>query len=584
MSSIQLPPLLQEDPGPGHEHRPPGRLGPITYQILLEPSVNGWLSGPPNPFSVPTLEGRRPMLEMPEWVELNPFVAFQRPYRATQSPTPHENHDMTNPPSTNRTTVQSFAQRSLGRTARSVSPLESQADAATGPLAPSSSSQATTPPTRKRRGRQPYYRRVPVEASCPSPPDTPQEDGLHHYRNAVAAKRPAPEPTASAALDPSDLSFRLNLSDCRPTRPKVAEGEKIVLHFGTPQTISVSKLYLQDCRERAFEIFATKLAGIGAAIEKKSVQYIGYLSEHPDLPQYAIPKARLALLLLVIYYGHANPRPFPGNPSGLSVDPQTFGQFLIDAAQSLLNSLDWEVIKSDPIIGINPTLLYGYYCYENKENWPAFEPILRKAIAADRLPISTKISPKKRQKDSYVAEGDPTRFHSGSREQEIRRRASYALIVLASMGNLNQYKISPTELELPPPVDLRYKDIVPGKDIAETLGELGDVSDVSLLILNGRMAIAKTKLLNILKLFVKSNEPIGASCISGTVLPAITAYLTASRAAVTSISQYRSPSFETAFTGIEGLLHINDRLLDLPNLITLVKRIPLVNFLQSNSY
>ncbi|KZT33504.1 hypothetical protein SISSUDRAFT_406163 [Sistotremastrum suecicum HHB10207 ss-3] len=232
----------------------------------------------------------------------------------------------------------------------------------------------------------------------------------------------------------------------------------------------------------------------------------------------------------------------------------------------------------------NIRLLYGYYCYESKENWQAFEPILRKAIAADRLPISTKISPKKRQKDSYVAEGDPTRFHSGSREQEIRRRASYALIVLASMGTLNQYKISPTELELPPPVDLRYKDIVPGKDIAETLGELGDLSDVSLLILNGRMAIAKTRLLNILKPIAKSNLPIGESCISETVLPASEAYITESRAAINSMSQYRAPSFETAFTDIEGLLHINDSLLDLPNLITLVKRIPLVNFLRSNSY
>ncbi|KZT33503.1 hypothetical protein SISSUDRAFT_406162 [Sistotremastrum suecicum HHB10207 ss-3] len=165
MSSIQLPPLLQDDPGPGHEHRPPGPIGPITYQILLEPSVDGWFSGPPNPFGVSTLEGRRPMLEMPEWVELKP-VAFQPPSRATQSPAPHETHDMANPLSTNKTIVQSVAQRSLGRTARSVSPLESQADAATGPLTPSSSSEGTAPPTRKRRGQQPYYRRVPVEV-CP---------------------------------------------------------------------------------------------------------------------------------------------------------------------------------------------------------------------------------------------------------------------------------------------------------------------------------------------------------------------------------------------------------------------------------
>ncbi|KZT33508.1 hypothetical protein SISSUDRAFT_406347 [Sistotremastrum suecicum HHB10207 ss-3] len=164
MSSIQLPPLLQDDPGPGHEHRPPGPHGPITYQILLEPSVKGWLSGPPNPFSVSTQEGRRPRLETPEWVAVNPFVAFRPPSRPTQSPPLTDCRDGRRPTSTTKTNTQVFAHRSFGRTAKSVSSPESRADA-TGPLSPSSSFEATTPPTRKRRGYQPYPPRELVEVS-----------------------------------------------------------------------------------------------------------------------------------------------------------------------------------------------------------------------------------------------------------------------------------------------------------------------------------------------------------------------------------------------------------------------------------
>ncbi|KZT33507.1 hypothetical protein SISSUDRAFT_406206 [Sistotremastrum suecicum HHB10207 ss-3] len=235
-----------------------------------------------------------------------------------------------------------------------------------------------------------------------------------------------------------------------------------------------------------------KLAGIGAAIEKRSVLPTSHLWTHRDPPKLATLKARTALLLLVIYYGHINPRPSPANPSGLSVEPQTFAQLLLHEAHNLLKDLDWGCISNkSALLGINPILLYGFHCFENQEKWPAFEPIITKAINADRSPTSTE-----KKKSLHALGEDPTLFHSNSLKQQIWRRATFALIVLASLGSLAHYEISAAELELPLPLNIRYTDIEENNHILETVEAMEELSDAGLLIMNGRLAIAKSRLVS----------------------------------------------------------------------------------------
>ncbi|KZT38284.1 hypothetical protein SISSUDRAFT_1047228 [Sistotremastrum suecicum HHB10207 ss-3] len=535
---LQLPPI------------PPDIQVEGQLKLIIEPG--GSLFGPPSAFNMAMKAAPRPPFQRPEMITIDaarPWLQLWTPHRLRDLA---QDQDWLTLMSTQRTNIQSIAPRSLGRTAI---PLPTEPHATGSVRSRSVSSDGTNSPTctRRRRGKRPYPPRVHVEKSKSPLHHQSEDDDPHLGSQIVAADHLTPNSATGTTSHQSDPDYRLPLSDFIPTIAEVETAcDKVQLNFGTEQTVSVSKVYLSECRERAFELFPRKLAGIGTAIDKRYTHPASHLWAKPGVPISAPQKAKTALLLLIIHYGHINPRPSAVNPTGLSVKPEEFADFLIDSAQRLLNKANWEcIIRKDATLVIQPTLLLGLHCHATKEGWPAFEPLFNEALRASQYLRAI-------EKDIPLAIGQgQTRFCSNDREQEIRRRTLFGLSILASLRNGSTFGLTNDELDLPLPIDIRYKDIEDGQDILTTVEDKSLLSDVNLLIINARLIVAKSRLLNILGPIGRKNEPFHTNGIIENVLPYIEAFRNDVQTATKS-NYYSFPYIDKALVKMDEVIQSQD--------------------------
>ncbi|KZS90084.1 hypothetical protein SISNIDRAFT_457975 [Sistotremastrum niveocremeum HHB9708] len=473
------------------------------------------------------------------------------------------------------------------------------------PRSPSPRAGLRTSQSRPRAGlSSPYLPSVPVrlERSRHGGGDRFEGDDVQRPQIRGAAERNVDNVSISeTSIPPRPHAAKLNQSSLL-TRSELplqrATPKRVILKLGGRE-IAVAESYLVNCQKRAFEIFPRKLAGLGGTIDEAEVPHVKHLAEKKLSP------AKSALLLLVVHYGHINMEPSPANPPGLSVVPEEFTQLLIDGARDQLSAVVWTRIIKYPTIAIQATLLLGYDSLHDSAKWSLFLPILKSALAANFRVVLSR-------------QGHGERFASGARGQEARRRASFGLMVLDGYHNPANYVLSDTDLDSVMPIDIQYDEIVEGALVPEP--GVNNSSDIGLLILNGRLLFAKTRLvcliirthyssliqscsryfqLSILGQIPIEDWEITRFRISKKVLTAIESYAEELNTAIISNQNYVSFGLEKALEKInkvlsQGYAHVMFSVaigallisfnsgVDLAKLIKIVKEVPLVDLEEGN--
>ncbi|KZS90098.1 hypothetical protein SISNIDRAFT_488631 [Sistotremastrum niveocremeum HHB9708] len=326
----------------------------------------------------------------------------------------------------------------------------------------------------------------------------------------------------------------------------------IILKLGH-RDITVSEDYLENCRDRAFEVFPHKFAGFGGVIDRKTVDHVRRLAD----PKLSPSKA--ALLLLIIHCGHVNAKHPFANPLGLSIESEEFAQLLIDEARDRLRAADLGRTR-EPTTVIQATLLLGYNCLYDNVKWSAFLPMLRGALVVDQMMRL------RRQKHGE-------KFGVGARKHEMRRRASFGLMVLDAYRSPADYNLTDTQLDALMPLDVQYDEIVDGAIVPKT--DETTFSDISLLMINGRLLISKIRLLNVLGPISNDDIPSGRNRVSETLRIAVRSYVGESNGVLASRKNHRFPLLELALKKISDVKC--NSVLDLAILIEIVREVPLVD-------
>ncbi|KZS90097.1 hypothetical protein SISNIDRAFT_468762 [Sistotremastrum niveocremeum HHB9708] len=547
---------------------PPDLQPQPPHRLVFEPEFR--LDGPPNPFgtmgplavsypcSIDMKDVRPPITQGPPPSSYNIHQPWLNTASAKRSPA---NNQLPAGPLTD-------AQRSSSRKKRELRPSPARRSI-------SKSGLATAQSRRRVRLSSPYPLPVPLEASQlveHDGRDQLEEDGATLPSIEGAAEDRVFDVSSSppSTVDKVGSSKQLILSDLASQPSQLRKIILIVTLTLGDRRIKVSENYLAECRDCALEIFPRKLAGFGGAIDKAALPHVRQLANK------ALSPAKSALLLLIIHYGHINMEPTPEKPAGLSVDREEFAQLTIEAARNKLSTVVWGRTKF-PSYAILATLLLGYHSLHEKGQWSTFLPILRKALEADQKVVLT------RQKHGE-------RFGSGARGQEVgvlllvmqslthalskmRRRASFGLMVLDAYHNPDNYILSNAESDSIMPINLDYDEIAEGQLVLEA-GE-DTSSDISLLMLNGRLLIAKIRLFSVLRQNLSDDRPIRWLDVSEDVLTAIKSYAGELNNAIVSMKGYAFPLLERALEEINTVMMLNGEL-DVRKLVTIVNAVPLV--------
>ncbi|KZT32725.1 hypothetical protein SISSUDRAFT_1066711 [Sistotremastrum suecicum HHB10207 ss-3] len=326
----------------------------------------------------------------------------------------------------------------------------------------------------------------------------------------------------------------------------------IILKLGH-RDITVSEDYLENCRDRAFEVFPYKFAGLGGVIDRKTVDHVRRLADLKLSP------SKAALLLLIIHCGHVNAKHAFANPLGLSTESEEFARLLLDGARDRLKAADLGRTR-EPTTLIQATLLLGYNCLYDNVKWSAFLPMLRGALAADQMMRL------RRQKHGV-------KFGVGARKHEMRRRASFGLMVLDACRSPADYNLTDAQLDALMPIDVQYDEIVDGAIVPKT--DETTFSDISLLMINGRLLISKIRLLNVLGPISNNDIPSGRNRVSETLRIAVRSYVGELNGVIASRKNHRFPLLELALKKISDVKC--NSVLDLAMLIEIVREVPLVD-------